>query len=480
MADYEFKTVPFAHQLRSFEEHREREAWGHLWGMGTGKSKLIIDTASWLHQQGAINGLLIVAPPSVHHQWVADEIPRHMPDATRELADCMVWLTLRAGTLWHQRAFTDLLATHPERLAVLCISYNGFMTKRGKRAVANFLDRRRCLYVLDESWAIKTPGAKRTKSIVASGRYAPFTRILNGTPVPNGPFDIYSQVRFLDEHFWKRRAIPRFHNFKHMFAVYGKDDEGKDNPFPSYYHQLNILQGWVREISDRVLKEDVLDLPPKLYRRATFELTPEQRRIYNQLKEEFLAELDDGAEVTAPLIIQRLTRFRQITSGFLPTDDGPTHRFDPNPRLGPLEEWRDGCSVQGIVWANYDQEIDDCLAILGPGAVRFDGKVSDEQRERNKAKFLAGDAQWFVSKASVGGAGLNLTVARSVLYYTNSYNLLQREQSEDRPHRIGQEHPVDYTDVVASNTVDVGILTALRKKFDVSSLVTGDEVRSWL
>jgi SNF2 family DNA or RNA helicase len=173
-------------------------------------------------------------------------------------------------------------------------------------------------------------------------------------------------------------------------------------------------------------------------------------------------------------------RFRQITSGFLPTDDGTVYRFARNPRLGPLEEWRDSCDGQGLLWANLDQEVDDCLAVLGPGAVRFDGRVGEEQRERNKAAFMAGDARWFVSKPAVGGAGLNLTAARHVCYYTNSFNLLHREQSEDRAHRPGQRHPVDYTDLVAAGTVDVAILAALRRKFDVSTQVTGDLLRSWL
>ena len=87
---------------------------------------------------------------------------------------------------------------------------------------------------------------------------------------------------------------------------------------------------------------------------------------------------------------------------------------------------------------------------------------------------------WPRKPPSVGGLGLTLTCARSVLYYNNSFSLEERLQSEDRPHRIGQEHPVQYTDLMAQGTIDVHIARALVKKYNVASQITGDEVRAWL
>ena len=63
-----------------------------------------------------------------------------------------------------------------------------------------------------------------------------------------------------------------------------------------------------------------------------------------------------------------------------------------------------------------------------------------------------------------GGYGITLTAASNVIYYSNSYDLEKRLQSEDRAHRIGQHKPVTYVDLIAEKTVDEKIIKALRKK----------------
>lgn len=481
MPNYQFKTTPFAHQAENFAATRELTAHAWFWEMGTGKSKQVIDSAAYLYLNRAINGLLIVAPPSVHFNWMTDELPAHLPDSVRERTLVHVWQTSKAASLRHANAFQDCI--RHDGLAVLCISYNGFMTAAGKQAVAHFLRDRKCFYVLDESAYVKTPGAKRTKSIVRSGVYAPFRRILTGTPVSNGPFDVYSQVKFLDQNFWRRHAISNAHIFRHVFGVWKtiEDAEGKSREFPVGYQMLDVLHDWLKPISSRVLKEDVLDLPPKVYTKRHFELSGPQRSAYQQLIEEFEADLGNGKLVTAPLVIQRLTKFRQITSGFVPVDDGePVHEFPENPRLGLLEEYRDEVAQPAIVWAQYDREVDNILSVLGDRAVRHDGRCDDQQREDAKRAFKSGAAQFFVAKPSVGGTGLTLVNAKHVLYYSNSFNLSERLQSEDRAHRIGQTDSVDYTDFMARNSIDTAIVANLRKKFDIGAQVTGDVAREWL
>lgn len=478
---YRHKTTPFGHQAEEFDTHFSDGPRALFWEMGTGKSKVIIDTAARLYEAGEIDAVIVVAPPSVHFNWKTDEFPAHLPDHVMERTAFHVWQTIKSNTLWHKRAFEEVLAD--KGLPVLCISYSGFMTKKGKAAVAHMLNQKRCLYVLDESTNIKNPGAKRTKSITASGRYAHYKRILTGTPVANSPFDVYSQIKFLDENYWKRKAIRNAAVFREMFGIFHEMEVNgvkTGEKFCVGYDNLEVLQGWVADISSRVLKEDVLDLPPKLYSKVYFDLTSEQRRAYDDLKSDFETELADGQLATAPLVIQRLTRFRQITGGYLPTDEGDVHRFANNPRLGIAEEWRDACAHPGIVWCNYDHEVDDILSVLGDRAVRHDGKTSELDRERAKLAFKNGDAQFFVAKPSVGGTGLTMVNAKHVLYYSNSFNLMERQQSEDRAHRIGQEDSVDYTDVIANDTIDEHIIKNLMKKFDIGAQVTGDQAREWL
>ena len=121
------------------------------------------------------------------------------------------------------------------------------------------------------------------------------------------------------------------------------------------------------------------------------------------------------------------------------------------------------------------------MDMLGPQAVRYDGAVDDDQAERNKLAFQKGDAKWFVSNAQKGGSGLTLTQAKTVVYYSNSFRLLDRLQSEDRAHRGGMdEHPVNYIDIMSDLHIDDHIVTNLRNKRNVSAEILQDHMKDWI
>jgi len=477
---YEYKTKPFNHQHEEFMRTKEDRIRALFWEMGTGKTKVVIDTGAYLFQQNHINAIVVLAPNGVHFNWATDELPIHMPDATAERMHVHVYQSGKANTQRHKDA-VDRCIKH-DGLAVMLMSYNAVMTDKGRRALWAMLKKRECLYVADESAYIKTPGAKRTKRVVASGAYAPFKRILTGTPVANSPFDVYSQVRFLDPVFWRQHSIGSGQIFRHTFGemVQFEDANGRTHEFAKGYRNLDVLRTWLQPISSRVLKEEVLDLPPKLFTKRYFELSPAQRRAYDELTRDYETELDNGEITTAPLVIQRMVRFQQITSGYLPSDDGAFTRFPTNPRLGLAEEFRDECPTQAIVWAQRNEDIDQLLGVFGDAAVRHDGQCSDAEREYAKKAFKAGEKKWFVAKPSSGGVGLTLTEAKNMMYYNTGYNLGERQQSEDRFHRIGQEDAVTVRDCAALNTIDEGIIDALRNKFNIGAEVTGDQVREWL
>lgn len=485
---YKHKTTPFQHQAEWLDKTAQLELHAVFWDQGTGKSKLIIDTAAQLWEAGEIDAVLIVAPSCVHANWMQEEIPTHLPDEVMERSRLQVYRSGRGVStrLWHQAQVNETLRF--KGLSWMAMSYPGFMTTAGKSTAWSFLRDRRCLYVLDESMFIKTPGAKRTISIVASGKHAPYRRILCGTPVANSPFDVYSQIKFLDEGFWRRRGLKRALAFRHFFGIFaqGHTSEGRQMEWVVKYQNLDLMREWLEPISSRVLKEEVLDLPEKLYSKRHFRMTPAQKRLYNTLRKDFMVELKSGELITAALVITRLLRLQQITCGYLPTDSGTLHQIDPDqptPRLGVIRELAESISSQAIIWANWNEDIDQILAMLNQHeerAVRFDGQISEAERESNKARFKSGDVQFFVSKATVGGTGHTLTEAKTVIYYNNGYSLTNRLQSEDRAHRIGQDHKVDYIDIMGEGTIDEKIVHALRNKFDIAAEVTGDVAKEWI
>lgn len=487
LENYDHKVKPFKHQSDHLEQHYHKTAHGLLWEQGTAKTKPVIDTAALLFMEGKIDALVVVAPPGVERNWQTDEIPKHLPDDL--MLDTMtgVFRTNKKHTAAHKRGM-QILLDH-DGLAVLLISYNAFMTKDGKAFVWKFLQNRKCLYILDESHNIKTPNAKRTKSIIASAKYAPYRRILTGTPISIGPFDLYTQIRFLDEWFWKNKGIHGSVEFRNHFGEFftAADCKRLHGYDPGYdkllnYRNIDQLKEWLAEITDRHLKEDVLDLPPKLFNKVYFDMSKEQTAAYRELDEKMMLEIGDEL-ITAELPIVKLLRFQQIACNYIPVgDDEPVHMFSSkNPRMGVMEDFRDTLYQPTIIWARFRHDVDQLMDLYGDEAVRYDGSVDEDQAERNKQAFQAGDAKYFIGTAAKGGPGLTLHQAKNMIYYSNGYNLIDRLQSEDRAHRAGMDdNAVNYYDVVANGTVDEQIVENLRGKRDIAREVQGDAWKEWI
>lgn len=479
---FPYKTQPYGHQSREFEITRKLKAWARFWEMGTGKTKTSIDETASLFFDKEINGLFVVAPNGVHRNWIVEELPRHLPDSIKRV---MHWYSgQRHASRSHQSALRSVIDAPTTTLAALAMSYDSLMTEHGRLAAREFMMTRRCMYIADEARRMKDPTAKRTKRMLNSAPFAPFRRILNGTPVSNGPFDVYSQIKFLDEKFWERHGISSFMGFKTTFANFKPiiGPGGRSIQVVDSYKNLDMLHTWLQEISSRVCKEDVLDLPPKVYSRMTFELTPEQQRIYDGIVEEFMVFLETGDIVSAPLAITRLLRLQQVTCGYVPADDtgkmvdiGKT-----NPRLELLETICEDLPHKAIIWSRFKRGIDDVCNLLGKRAVRYDGSTSEEDRAKAIESFQRGDAQFFVGNQQAAGEGITLHAARTVIRYARSFDLAVELQSDDRAHRIGQAFPVNYIDLVASGTVDVRISDCLEGKMDVAGQITGDRAKDWL
>jgi len=472
----------FAHQTRVLEESKDREAFAVFWEQGTGKTRLALETMAHLAREGKVDAALVLAPNGVHQMWIEDEVPLWLPGARLFLG---VYSSSKASTQKHIKAMDEALkATFP----VVAMSYDAFMTKRGKAWVTKFLAKRKVFYVLDESTAIKTPAAKRTKSIVASGAHAPYRRIMTGTPINNSPFDVYTQMRFLDQDFWRKAGFSTFTEFKTFYGIWEKGfnrEQNREFEYVVSFRNLDHLNQIIQAHSSRVLRSEVLDLPPKLYSKRYFELSPEQRRIYQEIKEQALTVLASGDLMTVPLVITRMLRLHQVTSNYLPTDEGDEPYISlgsPNPRLKCLMETLEEVSGQAIIWARFNHDVDTICGELGDEVVRCDGRDSSADRQERINLFKEGKVRFLVSKPQTKGVsrGQTLVNASTVIYYNNTFSLEDRLQSEDRCHRAGLTHPVNYIDIVAPGTIDVYIVAALRNKVNIASQVTGDELRGWI
>lgn len=474
---FNYKTQPYAHQHVALEKSHDKTNYAYFMEMGCGKSKVLIDNIVWLYEQGHIDTAVVVAPKGVYRNWEKSEIPVHLPDSVPH--EVYVWNPTPNQTQ-KKRLAEGVSERGP--LRILLANVEGFATQKLPKFVESFTRGSAFLLAVDESTTIKNPKAKRTKSLVRLGAAAKYRRILTGSPVTKSPLDLYSQCGFMDKQLLGHDS---YYSFQGRYAITRTQRMGSHS-FQQVigYRNLQELSDKLHTFSYRVTKEDALDLPAKIYTTRQVSLTPEQIEYYTSIKSAAIALLDGGDLVTAPAAMTQLLRLQQILCGHIVTDDGELVEV-PTRRMDALNDCISEMDGKVIIWSRFRHDIKKIEANLkkihGPSStVSYFGDTSEEDRLAAIESFQNGGARFFVANPQTAGFGLTLTAATNVIYYANDFNLETRAQSEDRAHRIGQNHSVLYVDLMSKNTVDEHIVKTLQKKIELSAAALGEEVRKWL
>lgn len=476
--NYKFKTKPYAHQLKALELSWDKAYFAYFMEMGTGKSKVLIDNIAMLYDAGKINGVLIVAPKGVVKTWYEQEIPTHMPDHV-EHTD-VLW---QAMITKKQQNELDQLFAPGDNLHILIMNVESFSTKKGVEFAAKFLRCHRTMMAIDESTTIKNPDAKRTKHICTLGEYAGYRRILTGSPVTKSPLDLYKQCEFLKKELLGHTS---YYTFRTRYAVMKTANfGGRSIQIVTGYQHLAELSEKLKAFSYRVLKDDCLDLPEKTFIKRTIQLTPDQAKIYLQMKQLALAQMD-GKIMTTATVLTQLMRLQQITCGHFNADDGTVRDVDSN-RLPELMNVLEEIEGKVVIWAHWQRDVNRIIQEIvkkfgEKSFVDYYGLTPMKDRQINIKKFqdLNSPVRFFVGTTQTGGYGITLTAASTMIYYSNGYDLEKRQQSEARIDRIGQKYPMTYIDIIAENTVDERIVKALKKKVNIASQIMGEELKAWI
>jgi len=479
--NYKFKTKPYAHQITALEKSWNKAHFAYFMEMGTGKSKVLIDNIAMLYDKGKINGALIVAPKGVYQNWFDIEIPNHMP--THIEKKMVLWkASFMKGNEIVSKEVDALFETGTD-LHILVMNVEALSTKNGVTFANKFLSCHETLMAIDESTTIKNPDAIRTKSIVNLGRSAKYRRILTGSPVTKSPLDLYKQCEFLDPCLLDYSS---YYAFRTRYAVLKTANfGGRSIQLVVGYRNLDELSKKIESFSYRVLKEDCLDLPDYVFTKRIIQLSSEQKKVYESMKQIALAAMDGKVMTTATALVQ-LMRLHQITCGHFTADDGSIKEIK-NERLDALIDILREVENKAIIWAHYRYDIEAIIKAVEKefgkdSYVTYYGDTPQSERQNNikllqdpnsSVKFLIGTPQ-------TGGYGITLTEANTMIYYSNGYDLEKRTQSEARINRHGQVRKMTYVDIIAENTVDEKIVKALRKKINIASQVMGEELKEWI
>lgn len=469
-----WKLRPYNHQVAGVRLLVGSKFFGLFDEMGVGKTAQVINAACELCELEEIDTVLAVTPAAVRSVWINPEwgeIRKHswVPSQVHEFHN-------PARLVWRDaKAKLDFIVTNyeyirnPEHLAVL----------------QHHLELRNVLMVCDEGAFIKNRQAAQTKACVKLGRCCARRVILNGTPIGNNPFDLWSQMYYLSP-----TILPykNFYQFRAEYAVMG----GWHMKQVIQWKQLDKLQDLIAPHVIRREKKDCLDLPEKIVMPPLeVPLSEASWKIYKEMKDDAVVWLNENPSLAAQAGV-RIMRLSQITSGFLggfnPDGDEPEgeaiHQVIEigREKLDALRMWvtellADDPYRKIIVWCRFRPELErvarDLKDLLPTYRLYGQGK---KEREEAIGKFSHFDRSpaLLAGQVQAGGFGLNLVGADAVAYISNDFNLLTRLQSEDRVHRPGQLRNVLYRDFLAvgpkgQKTVDHAVLKALKGKHDLAT-----------
>jgi hypothetical protein len=486
--------VRYQHQQTALDLLSQNDVFALILEQGTGKSRPIVEDWYKRATEGREQDLVVIAPKGCYLNWIGtSEEPGEL---TKWLPPDFVYYAapwISGGNKTQMKALDDLLYAKGPRF--LCINVEA-LNRPGKAReyIHKFIDGHKVIGVIDESTTIAHDSAARTKFILKELAHR-FTsrRILSGLVAPESPMDLYTQYAYLN-----KRIIgqPSYYGFRNRYAIIQRIDftpkhlreEGKqfkEVPVIVGFRNLEELNRLIMAKSYRVTKDQVLDLPPKIYQFWDVEMTQEQDRIYTQMKNVAMAQLSDGLFSSATMKLDQLGKMQHILCGHVRDENGELVDIPEN-RTDAVIEILHQHNGKAIIWAPYPQALRKITAKLRKefgedSTVTFWGETTLDERVEARNKIQNEDAcRFIVSNQSVGKFGNTWTACNLVIYYANSFDNEDRQQSEDRAHRIGQTKYVTYIDLRVRGTIDQRLIDVLRQKITISSTIQGDSFRQWL
>jgi len=484
--EFPFRLKNFRHQQDEWDRHRDNDARALLWQMRTGKTKATLDLACYRRQKGDIQAVLVIAPNGVHVNWIRRQLPQHMWETVPYIAHA--WQASEAHKPEHAASLERVLSCRGEALAVLAVNSESIIHDKPAKIIARFLRRHqgKCMLVVDESHDFRSPGSKRTKRARSLKKYCKVRRILTGTAVSNSPLAAYSQFELLENH---ALGFENFADFEGHYAYYVQERTkgGQSYDRLDHYRNLDDLQGRMARWASVVLREDVDDMPDLVMDERTVVLPEAQMKAYRTLLKEMILELEDGGEVEAIDGGARLVKLQQMLGGFVVDVDGQVRELvsdDENPRLQAMLDEVRSSDGKAIVWCKYREDIRRvvrALAAEGIRCVEYHGAVHSQAKRQQAIDDFNNDpsVRVFVGQPKAGGQGLDLSAADLILWYSHTFDLIERDQANERATQIGGK-TVTIKDFVTPGTVDEYILANLGEKRSVSESLAGRGLRDRL
>lgn len=498
-----FKSKPFAHQLEGIKKLVENEAFALFDEPGAGKSKQVIDAACTLAEAGNIDTVVIVAPASVRCVWLDAEIGEIKKHSWVESA--VYEFHRKSKLVWEDSS------KRPTDIDWIITNYE-YLRGHHVEELIHRLGHRKTFLVLDESSYIKSRTAAQTKAVAKLRTHCAKCVMLNGTPLTQGPLDLWSQMQILSPKILA--SFKNFYNFRYEYCeMRSQGFGGRRFQQVVSYRRLDQLAKKVAPYVLRREKKDCLDLPPKLYTEREVALTPASWKRYQELRRDLLITLDSGEKQLEPNAAVRVMRLAQLTSGILGGAIQEVKAMESDSMAEKVEaenfayavvqdvsdeklKWAveyltNECTAKAvIVWTRWRRERERIFEWYAKNAVnkmemyQLYGGQDKKSREHAVSRFSSIIEEPYpivlLAQPHAGSHGLNLIAATKHIFLSNDFSLGIRLQAEDRSHRPGQKHNLTIIDIIATGpqgqkTIDRTIFDALRNKQNIAAMTT----REW-
>jgi SNF2 family DNA or RNA helicase len=328
------------------------------------------------------------------------------------------------------------------------------------------------MLIVDESTTIKTPDVQRTKRTWQIAAYAKARFILSGTPITNSPLDIWAQAEALSPGIMGRN----FFLFKQRYAVHEvvRISALRSVNKVTGYQNLEELTTKINKFAAIAKKSDCLDLPPKILRQVPVMFTPEQAHHYQQLKEFALTSIDNQ-EFTAVNAISLINLLLQVCAGQIKNPDG-TYTELPTNRIDLLNDLIEENPDKPLIWCAFVGAGDAVERAFPTSLMRIKRETPNEERNNILELYAkTQDKLGLLVSQSLMGRGHTILEGRNMIYYAQRFSVEQRVQSEDRPHRIGQDRTVLVSELFTPDTVEVKVLKVLQEGQALANKVIRDK-----
>lgn len=448
-----------AHQEETVRFLSGKKAAAVLSQQGTGKTRSVLE---YLDRRADVLGperIIVVAPNTIVGVWV------HEIQKWSEHYHDKVW----AMTGTRQKRIKMAQSSRP---GIFVINYEGV---RALRKHINLAKLNWAVVIADEMSRIKTPSAQQSKAMHDFPKHSKAIRIgLSGTPITNSPLDAFSEYKFIEPRLFGQN----FMQFRYRYAeLQEKFFGGRRFKDVVGFKNLDELTRKIYSISIRHEKKHCLEIPPKTYQRIVLPWQPKQKAAYDTMAESLIAEIG-GKVVAVPNVLSKLAKLRQICGGWAYTGDGGATHFPSNPKAQAVVDLLEDASAPTVIWCDFVEDVRLLRKTLDKNKIShlsITGDLDLDERQRNAERFQKGNVAAVICQLAVAQYGITLTAAESAIFFSQSWSVEQREQAEDRIHRLGQEKKTTYYDLVMEESVDVAIAESLKKKSKLASKIVGKD-----